>query len=223
MHRENDVEGTQPRDADGEFDPITASALLGQSTARARRQFNVWPPLLLLAGAVLFPFAFGAVWWSVRGQHPFLGPSGGALAVMYAVIIVWIILVSVTLRRAVSGVGGASARQRKVEGVGLAAMLVANYAFQGALLHAGASHAIVYGIYPITAPFVFVGSAFAISAAGREDWRKVRVAVPLIVVALVASFTGPVASWLVIGVGIGAVLLALAIAQLWARRVEARP
>jgi uncharacterized Tic20 family protein len=213
--------GAVGRDGDGVLDPAGAATLLERSTQRAQRQFNVWPPLLLLTGAVLFPFAFGVVWRSVRDQHPYVGPSGGALAVFYVVIIVWVIAVSATVRRATSGVGGRSARQRKVEGYGFAAMLIAVYVFQGALLHAGASHAIVYGVYPITAPFIFLGSASAITAAAREDWRAVRVAAPLVATALAAAFTGPVVSWLVVGVGISVVLAGLAVAQLRQRRGKA--
>lgn len=200
-------------DSGRELDPREAAALLEQSRRKAQRQFNVWPPALLLVGSVLFPVAFGAVWMSVRGQHPYVGPSGGALAVFYAIIIVWVIVVTMVLRRATRGVGGRTARQRKVENTGFAAMLIGVYVFQGALYHARASHAIVYGIYPVTAPFIFVGSAFTILAAVKEDWRMVRIAVPLIAVALVASFAGPVVSWLIVGIGIAAVLFGLAVVQ----------
>ncbi len=219
MKEDGEVFDTVEEDLDGDLDPSTASVLLEQSTARALRQFNVWPPLLLLIGSILLPFALGAVWWSVRHQHPYVGPTGGALLVMYSVIIVWIIAVSVALRRATSGIGGGSVRQRKIEGLGMVGMLIAVYVFQGALLHAHVSHAIVYGIYPVTAPFIFVGSAFALNSAVKEDWRKVAVAVPIIAVALAAAFTGPVVAWLVVGIGLGVTLLGLAVVQLRERRV----
>lgn len=214
---------TSADDVDAELDPRAAAALLGQSTAMAQHQFNVWPPFLLLIGTVLFPFAFGAVWWSVRGQHPYVGPTGGALAVMYSIVAVWIISVSVALRRALSGIGGRTVRQRRVEAFGLGGVLIAVYVFQGALLHAHVSHAIVYGVYPVTAPFIFVGSAFALNCAARDDWRKVYVAAPIVVAALVAAFTGPVVSWLVVGAGLGVVLLGLAVVQLRQLRVPSTP
>ncbi len=217
MGEHGDSQDTTAQDAPEKLDPAAAAALLGQTVSQAQRQFNVWPPVLLLVGAVLMPFALGAVWWSVRNQHPYVGPTGGALAVMYGVLIVWIISVSVALRRAMTGVGGRSVQQRKVEGFGLAGMLIGVYVFQGALLHAGVSHAVVYGIYPVTAPFIFVGSAFALVSAARADWRKVAVAGPIVVVALAAAFTGPVVAWMVVGIGLGVVLLGLALAQLLAR------
>jgi len=207
-------------DTEGGLDPAAAAALLDRATDSAVRQFNVWPPLLLVVGAVLFPVAFGVVWSSVRAQHPYKGPGGGALLIFYAIITVWVIVVGIVLRRATVGVGGRSARQRKIEALGFAGMLITVYVFQGALLHEGVSHAVVYGVYPVTAPFIFVGSASAIVAAAREEWRTVRVAVPLIAVALGAAFAGPVAVWLVIGIGIALVLLGLAIAQVRGRRVR---
>jgi hypothetical protein len=222
MNEQGEMIDAAVNDVEGELDPTTASVLLGQSTARAQRQFNVWPPFLLFIGSVLFPFALGAVWWSVRGQHPYVGPTGGALAIMYAIILVWIVVVSVALRRATSGIGGRSMRQRKVEGFGFGGMLIAVYVFQGALLHAGVSHAVVYGIYPVTAPFIFVGTASALNAASKEDWRTCGVAVPIVAVALAAAFTGPVVAWLVVGIGLGVALFGLAVVQLHQRRVSRR-
>src|ERR1039458_4638537 len=82
-----------------EIDPRIAAQLLQETTSQARRQLDVWPPYLLFIGAVIFLLAFGAVWWSVRGQHPYVGPNGGALAAMYGGILVWIIAVSMVLKQ----------------------------------------------------------------------------------------------------------------------------
>ncbi len=122
------------------------------------------------------------------------------------------------LRRATKGIGGRSLRQRKIEGFGFAGLWVSVYVFQGALLHAKVSNSVVYGIYPATAPFIFVGCAAAISAATREDWVKVFAAVPVVLIAIGASFAGPVLVWLIVGIGLGTLLLVFATAQLIQRR-----
>ncbi len=84
----SDVESAAPDKNGGEFGPLEASGLIRQAVSTAQRQFNFWPPLLLLFGGLLFPFALGVVWWSVRNQHPYRGPTGGALAVMYLLIVI---------------------------------------------------------------------------------------------------------------------------------------
>ncbi len=200
-----------------EFDAREAAALLEETTSRARRSLDRRPPLLVLLGAVLFLVAFGAVWWSVRRQHPYDGPAGWSLGVLYGIIVVWVIVVVFTMRRATAGVGGRSARRQRVQGAAFATVWTAVYVFQGALHHAGASHAIAYGIYPATAPFIIVGSAAAGTAAAQENWRDVCLAIAVIAVASGAAFAGAALVWLVMGIGLSAVLLALAALQIWQR------
>ena len=161
MNERYDVDETATADEGGELDPSTAAALLEQTKRRAQRKFDTRPPLLMLIGAVVVLVAYGAVWWSVRRQHPYSGPSGTALAVLYTTLIVWVVVVARFFRRATSGVSGRSSRQRGAEGAAFASIWTAVYVFQGALYHAGASHAIVYGIYPAAAPLIIVGGAAA--------------------------------------------------------------
>src|SRR5436853_3965201 len=66
----------------GGFDPQEAAALLEQTTQQARRQFEPYPPWLLVIRAVMVLAACGAVWLSVRGQHPYKGPTAAAIPVL---------------------------------------------------------------------------------------------------------------------------------------------
>lgn len=143
--------------------------------------------------------------------------AGWSLGVLYGIIVVWVIVVVFTMRRATAGVGGRSARRQRVQGAAFATVWTAVYVFQGALHHAGASHAIAYGIYPATAPFIIVGSAAAGTAAAQENWRDVCLAIAVIAVASGAAFAGAALVWLVMGIGLSAVLLALAALQIWQR------
>src|SRR5476651_966661 len=161
MNEGNDTSETAPAGEGGELDPRAAAALLEQTKSRAQRQFDIRPPLLMLTGAVVALIAYGAVWLSVRGQHPYSGPSGTALVVLYTTLVLWVITFSLVFRRATRGVSGPSTRQRRAEGAVFGTIWIAVYVFQGALHHAGASAAIVYGIYPAVAPLIIVGSAAA--------------------------------------------------------------
>jgi hypothetical protein len=201
-----------------EFDASEAAALLDQATSRARRSFDRRPPLLVLFGAAVFLAAFGGVWWSVRRQHPYHGPAGWALGLLYGLIVLWAAAVAYTSRRAGAGVAGRTRRRQRLEAVAFVPIWVSVFALQGALHHAGASDAIAYGIYPATAPFIIVGGAAAARSAALENWREVGVAISLVCIGVGASFAGPAAVWLTMGIGLSVVLVSLAGVQFWQSR-----
>lgn len=200
------------------LDPQVAAALLEQTTRHAQRQFDFRSPLLTLIGAAVVLVAYGAVWLSVRGQHPYSGPAGWALAVLYSTVIVWGVLVSTFYRRARAGVSGRSARQQRLDGVAFVTIWASVYVFQGALEHAGASHAIVYGIYPAAAPLVIVGSAAASYTAANGNWPWLGFALAAVILGATGAFTGPARAWAVVGVGLSVLLLGRATLQVWLRR-----
>lgn len=202
---------------DGDLDLRQAATLLEQTMTRTQRRFDISPPLLMLTGVPVVLVAYGAVWLSVRTQHPYSGPSGTALAVLYSTLIVWVTLVAVVFQRATTGVGGRSARQQKVDGAAFATIWAAVYVFQGALRHAGASHAIVYGIYPAAAPILIVGGAAAAHAAARENWRLLGLALAGVALAAIGAFAGPAGVWAVVGIGLCMLLIARVAAQVWLR------
>ncbi len=205
---------TEPVD-DDELDPGAAAALLEESTRLAEREFDLRPPILIFAAAATVLIAYGAVWLSVRHQHPYSGPSGTALAVLYGTLAVWIVLVTTVLRRALSG---RSSRQRRLEGITFGAIWICVYVFQGALHHAGAGNAIAYGIYPAVAPLIIVGAAAAGYEAARENRIRAGFAAAAVVLGAVASFAGPAGVWGVMGIGLCVLLLVGAAAQLRRRR-----
>lgn len=202
-------------DEGGELDPREAAALLEQTTRQAEREFDIRPPLLMLAGAVTVLVAYGAVWLSVRHQHPYTGPTGTALAVLYGTLAVWIVLVTTVTRRALSG---RSSRQRRIEGGVFATVWICVYVFQGALHHAGAGNAIAYGVYPAAAPIIIVGSAAAAYEGARENWVWTGFALAAVVLAALAAFAGPAGVWAVIGVGLCVLLLVRTAVQFRQRR-----
>jgi hypothetical protein len=217
MNQEHDTSKSERADEATKLEPRAAAALLEETKLRAQRQFDVWPPYLLLIGAAIFLLAFGAAWLSVRGQHPYVGPSGGALAVMYGGIIVWIVAVVLVVQRATNGISGRSAKGRTYR-AGYLVVIIAYSLFQGALYHAGASHAIVYGIFPASAPWLFAGTVFLTFGAIREEGRAMVLGIILIAIGIGGAFAGPVAAWLVSGIGIGGVLVGFAGVQAVKRR-----
>src|SRR5437870_673049 len=108
----DDTNETMTADEGDGLDPREAAKLLEQTKRQAQRQFDLRPSLLTLIRAAVILVAYGAVWWSVRGQHPYEGPNAAALAAVYGAVIVVIVVSAVVLQRATSGVSGQSRRQR---------------------------------------------------------------------------------------------------------------
>jgi len=97
-------------------------------------------------------------------------------------------------------------------------IIIAYSLFQGALYHAGASHAIVYGLFPASAPWLFAGTVFLTLGAIREEGRALALGIVLIAIGIGGAFAGPIAAWLVSGIGLCAVLVGFATFQVLRRR-----
>ena len=98
----------------GDFDPHQAAALLDQTTQQARRKLAPSPPWLLATRAVAVLAVCGAVWLSVRGQHPYRGPTAAVIPVLVAFIVLNFGATVAVRERAIAGVRGV-ARLRPAE------------------------------------------------------------------------------------------------------------
>jgi len=90
----------------GTFDAQQAAQILGQTSQRARRQFEQFPPWFSAARGIAALLAYGAVWLNVRGQHPYAHPTAAVIPVGIVFGIVCAILAIVLARRASTGVTG---------------------------------------------------------------------------------------------------------------------
>jgi hypothetical protein len=203
---------------EGGLDPQEAVRLLVQTRRRTQRELDFRSPWLSLLAAAAALVAFGAVWLSVRGQHPYKYPTVVGLLGLYAVVAIRISSVLYAHRRATVGVSGRSVRQTRGEGVALAVALLAVYVVMGALANAGASNGVVYGVYVATATMLVLGTFGAARSAIREDWQELGLSIAILLVAAGSAFAGPRGVWLSNGVGLCVVLLAYSAAQAWQLR-----
>jgi hypothetical protein len=218
MNETRDTDDMATADEGGGLDPGEAARLLEQTRRDAQRKFNLSSPLLSLLGAAVVLVALGAVWLSVRGQHPYKGPTAAGLLVMYGILICWIGVVVNFRRRATAGVSGRSIRQERAYGAALVTALVGVSVFQGALKHDGVSLAIVYGTYPVTAQLIALGAIGAAIAAAREEWLGFGVGIAVALIAAGSAFAGPRGVWLSDGVGCCVAVVGYAAAQAWLLR-----
>ena len=193
---------TRAGDGDG-FDPREAARLLGQTEQEAQRQFSLSPLwITAIMGAVIL-VAYGALWLSTRGQHPYKGPNLGVVALVYAAVAVAIAASVKVYRRATRGVSGPPVRQQQLEGVAILLSFVqGSPVLQGAMKHYGASDAIVYGVIPAAAPLIIVGTTVLGIAASKADWRQFGAALAVVITGVVAAFVGPSGAWLAAGIGL---------------------
>jgi hypothetical protein len=201
----------------GGLDPREAATLLEQTRLQARRQLAPSPPWLLAVRAVMVLATCGAVWLSVRGQHPYKGPTAAVLPVVFTFVVVNFGATVLVAKRATHGVSGRS-RLRPVEIAVMALAWVGVFVVMGVLAGAGVSRKVVYGLYPTTVPFIVVGLAWAAIMAARANWRACATGLAVAVVGGVGAFAGPAGAWLVAGVGLFVVLLGNAAAVAWRQR-----
>ena len=190
----------------GSFDPRQAAALLDQTTGQARRRFTPSPPWLLAARAVAVLAALVAIWLSVRGQHPYQGPTGADIPILIAFIAVNFAATVAVRQHAMSGIRGTT-RFRPAEITVLVGSWIATIAFMGALGAAGAS----FAWYPTTV-LIIPGLAWAAVMGAREGWRGSVMGLAVAATGIAGAFAGPAGSWAVAAIGLCAVLLGKAAA-----------
>jgi hypothetical protein len=218
MNTEPDTNNSATADDSDELDPTQAAAILAQATRQATLEFDPTPPWRLVAMAFVALLAFGALWLSVRGQHPYTGPNALALVITY-VLVIGLIGVSVsTVKRATAGVTGPSVRQRRAAITAIVVVYVAVYVFMGALKYLGVSHAIVYGVYPAVGPLIIVGAAMAGIAAAKENWLDLGTALAIVAAGAICAYAGPVGVWLATGISLFVIVSARAAVLAWRRR-----
>jgi hypothetical protein len=218
MNETRDTHHTAAPDNGGGLDPGEAARLLEQTRRDAQRKLNPSSPLLSVLGAAVLLVAIGAVWLSVRGQHPYKGPTAAGLLVMYGILVCWIGVVVTVRRRAFTGVSGRSIRQERAYAAAVVTALVGVSVYQGVLKHDGVSLAIVYGTYPVTLQLIALGSLGAAIAAARDEWPAFGVGIAVALVATGSAFAGPRGVWLSDAIGCCVVVLGYAAAQAWMRR-----
>jgi hypothetical protein len=194
-------------DNGGNFDPGQAAALLGETSQQARRQLEPYPPWMSVIRAVMALAACAVVWLSVRGQHPYQGPTlAVAIPVVTAFVVINFAATVAVAKRASAGVSGKS-RLHRTEIAVMTVAWIGVFVVMAALAGAGVSRAIVYGLYPATVPLIVVGLAWTGIMATRANWRACGTGLAVAAVGGVGTFAGPAGAWAVAGVGLFLVLL----------------
>ena len=93
-----------------------AAAVVQDARARARKELVISTPLVYMAWGLVWLVGYGAMWLSVRGQHPYTGPSGVSVAAVFVLAGFAVATVLVIASKAVAGIDGRSVRHRRIIG-----------------------------------------------------------------------------------------------------------
>jgi hypothetical protein len=91
-----------------------AAAIVQDARTRARRELVISTPVVFTAAGLVWLIGYGAMWLSVRGQHPYRSPSGVSIAVVLVLAAFAVAAVSVVVHRATAGIGGRSVLYRRI-------------------------------------------------------------------------------------------------------------
>jgi len=195
------------------MDVQSAAAIMREAHQRARRELRARRPVLFAAWGLVVLIGYGAMWLSVRGQHPFHGPTVPAVVTLVALFLVAAVLTAWLVDRASTGVGGPSVLQRGSFVLALAAGGFALSIFTHVVANAGADRPLVT-LIGAAAPLLVVGVVFVASCAvnGMLDWPRLALGLWLLAVAAEGGWAGPVTYLAVIALaGGGGILLMAAI------------
>jgi hypothetical protein len=208
----NEDAGQEP-----ELDPAAALGILRSAQKRARHELTVSPPAMLAAWGVIYLFAYGVLWLSVRGQRPFAGPTPGATSTVAIFVLVALAITVAIVGRATAGVGGRRAIQRRMYYIALPIGYAGVFLLEAALDHGGASRAVV-ALMGASGPVLVTGLAYMVSSAIDLAWPVFGLGAWLVVTAAGSAFAGPVGVWAVDGLSGGlAFLLAAIVSWRWVR------
>lgn len=199
----NQDEGTDHSGTGTDDDQLNvheAAAILTDARDRALRELRASYPLLFAVWGLFFLIGYGVLWLSVRGQHPYTGPTPVALLVLTLLLAGAAVTTVIIAGKAYTGIGGASAAQRRVHGLAVALGLVGVFTVEGGLAHAHASDSVL-GVYGAVAPLLVAGVVYAASPAVWQDWSTRTLGGWVVLVAAGSSYAGPVGVWGVAGLG----------------------
>jgi len=191
------------------MDVQDAVVIMRQAHERARHELRISYRLLFATYGLLYLIGYGTVWLSVRGQRPYHGPGSTALVVLTLLAAAAVVVTVVVVGRAFSGVGGWSARQRRVALLSYGIGIVGVYLLEDALFQAGAGWSVI-GVYGAAAPMLVTGMAYAFSSAFVANRSVFGLGIWLIVVAATGAYAGPVGVWAVGALAAGLAFLLVA-------------
>jgi hypothetical protein len=172
-----------------------AAAVVEDARARARRELVICAPLVYAAWGLTLLLGYGAMWLSVRGEHPYTGPSGGSIAVVLALaalaVAAVVVIVVVIVSKTVTGIDGRSARLRSIilrtYATGYLILLCVQVAIKGSV------SARTFAFVAFAGPLLLAGLTYILASAVGLDRTAFALGAWLVIVGVSCAWRAPAA------------------------------
>jgi hypothetical protein len=203
--------------AEATLRPEEAAAIMREQDERARQAFQISHRGAFVAWGAITLVGYGLIWLGVHNAHPAEGPNPAGFALV-SVLSLGSALAAGAEARSDAGVGGVSARRRRIHLLALVAGLVAMYTLEGALYRAGAGRPVLF-VFEATAPILVAGLFYLTTSALSLDWALAGFGLWLAATAVGAAFAGPHGVWGVDALTAGLGFLFMAVLEPRLRRI----
>jgi hypothetical protein len=170
-----------------------AAAIMREQDERAQQAFRVSHRGAFVGWGAVTLVGYGLTWLAVHNAHPVKGPNPVGFAVV-SVLALGSALAAGAEAHSDIGVGGVSARRRRIHLLALVAGLVAMYTLGGALYRAGAGRPVLF-VFEATAPILVAGLFYLTTSALWLDWPLAGFGLWLAATAVAGAFAGPHGVW----------------------------
>jgi hypothetical protein len=168
-----------------------AAAVVKDARARARRELVICAPLVYAAWGLTVLLGYGAMWLSVRGQHPYTGPSGGSIAVVLGLAALAVAAVVVIISKTVAGIDGRSARVRSIilrtYATGYLILLCVQVAIKSSVSNR------TFLFVAFAGPLLLAGLTYILASALRLDRTAFALGAWLVIVGVSCAWQAPAA------------------------------
>ena len=166
-----------------------AAAVVQDARARARKELVISAPLVYAAWGLVWLIGYGAMWLSVRGQHPYTGPSGVSIAAVFVLAGFAAAAVLVIASKAIAGIDGQSVRYRRIIlttwATGYLILLIVQAEISGSV----STRALAF--VGFAGPLLLAGLTYILASALGRNWPVFALGGWLVLVAAACAWLAP--------------------------------
>jgi hypothetical protein len=168
-----------------------AAAVVQDARARARRELVISAPLVYTAWGLVWLIGYGAMWLSVRGQHPYRGPSGVSIAAVFVLAGFAVAAVLVIVSRAVAGIDGQSVRHRRIILAAWATGYLILLLVQAGISSSVSTRALAFVAF--AGPLVLAGLIYILASVLARNWSAFALGAWLVIAGASCAWLAPAA------------------------------
>lgn len=188
-----------------------AAAIVQDARARARKELFISRPIVYTAWGLVWLIGYGAMWLSVRGQHPYTGPSGVSIAAVFVLAGFAVAAVLVIANKAVAGIDGQSGRHRRIIGSTWAIGYVLLLIVAPAISNSVSTRTLAF--ISFAGPVVLVGLIYILAAALDRYRPAFALGAWLVIVGASCAWQAPAAILATCAVAGGGAFLLMAVIE----------